>query len=327
MNKNKSLHSVYIAAMTACESELTLVSSVNRVESGSHQCRAAILPSCPSVLGSPMDIAQAWTTQFNSSLNSPSVKALGALFIEESYWWDQLCLSWDFRTFHGVEKISNFLKTVETELKIQSISIDLSAPHRYPAIRAVDYHGKAQCVQVWMNFETLVGRGIGITKLVQDTEDGNNWKAFTLFTTLRELKGHEESISHCRPNGANHGSLLGRSNWQDRQNALHEFSSEDPVVLVVGMQLLIMPSSKRPDDLLYLDCGQGGLASAARLKQLGIQTLVVDRTQRIGDSWRNRYHHLVHDPVWFDHLPYMKFPDNWPVSKVSEEIHAHLLMY
>jgi putative flavoprotein involved in K+ transport len=33
-----------------------------------------------------------------------------------------------------------------------------------------------------------------------------------------------------------------------------------------------------------------------------------------GDSWRNRYKSLcLHDPVWYDHLPYMKFPDDWPV--------------
>lgn len=41
---------------------------------------------------------------------------------------------------------------------------------------------------------------------------------------------------------------------------------------------------------------------------------MVDRAQRIGDNWRSRYHQLVlHDPVWFDHLPYLPFPENWPV--------------
>ncbi len=45
--------------------------------------------------------------------------------------------------------------------------------------------------------------------------------------------------------------------------------------------------------------GQGGLTVAARLKQLGLETLIIDRNPRIGDSWRNRYHQLVlHDSVW-----------------------------
>lgn len=45
--------------------------------------------------------------------------------------------------------------------------------------------------------------------------------------------------------------------------------------------------------------GQAGLASAARLKQLGVDALIVDQCESIGDNWRNRYHQLVlHDPVW-----------------------------
>ena len=45
--------------------------------------------------------------------------------------------------------------------------------------------------------------------------------------------------------------------------------------------------------------GQGGLSIAARLKQLGVEALIIDRNPRIGDNWRNRYHQLVlHDSVW-----------------------------
>lgn len=46
--------------------------------------------------------------------------------------------------------------------------------------------------------------------------------------------------------------------------------------------------------------GQGGLTTAARLKQLGVETLLVEKNSRIGDNWRNRYHQLVlHDTVWY----------------------------
>jgi len=55
------------------------------------------------------------------------------------------------------------------------------------------------------------------------------------------------------------------------------------------------------------------LATAARLKLLGVKTLLIDRNGRIGDNWRKRYHQLVlHDPVFYDHMPYMKFPEFWP---------------
>lgn len=74
--------------------------------------------------------------------------------------------------------------------------------------------------------------------------------------------------------------------------------------------------------------GQGGLTSAARLHQLGVPTLIIDRNPRIGDNWRNRYHQLVlHDPVWYDHLPYIPFPAHWPkfTPKGKLVFHAHFL--
>jgi putative flavoprotein involved in K+ transport len=67
--------------------------------------------------------------------------------------------------------------------------------------------------------------------------------------------------------------------------------------------------------------GQGGLTIAARLKQLGVDTLVVERNPRVGDNWRNRYRSLVlHDPVWYDHLPYLPFPAHWPVFTPKDKL-------
>jgi cation diffusion facilitator CzcD-associated flavoprotein CzcO len=44
--------------------------------------------------------------------------------------------------------------------------------------------------------------------------------------------------------------------------------------------------------LIVVGAGQGGLVTAARLKMLGIPTLVIDKNERIGDNWRKRYRHL-----------------------------------
>ena len=55
--------------------------------------------------------------------------------------------------------------------------------------------------------------------------------------------------------------------------------------------------------LTGIGSGQAGLMLAARLKQLNVDALLIDRMARIGDNWRKRYHQLVlHDPVWYDHL-------------------------
>ena len=74
--------------------------------------------------------------------------------------------------------------------------------------------------------------------------------------------------------------------------------------------------------------GQGGIALGARLRQLGVPTIIVDRNPRPGDAWRNRYKSLcLHDPVWYDHLPYIDFPKNWPVFAPKDKIGDWLEMY
>ncbi len=80
------------------------------------------------------------------------------------------------------------------------------------------------------------------------------------------------------------------------------YADRDPAVLVVGG-------------------GQAGLSAAACLGQLGVDTLIVDRERRVGDNWRNRYHALVlHNQTHVNHLPYMRFPPNWPAYIPKDKI-------
>lgn len=44
--------------------------------------------------------------------------------------------------------------------------------------------------------------------------------------------------------------------------------------------------SNGPD---YSRVGQAGLNVAARLQSLGVSNLIIDKNERIGDNWRNRY--------------------------------------
>jgi hypothetical protein len=75
------------------------------------------------------------------------------------------------------------------------------------------------------------------------------------------------------------------------------------------------------DSKINSGAGQAGLTIAARLKILGIKSLIVDREERIGDNWRSRYHQLVlHDPVWYDHLPFLPFPETWPVFTPKDKL-------
>jgi cation diffusion facilitator CzcD-associated flavoprotein CzcO len=40
---------------------------------------------------------------------------------------------------------------------------------------------------------------------------------------------------------------------------------------------------------------------------------LVEKAPRIGDSWRNRYESIAsHTPIYTDHYPFLKMPENWP---------------
>ncbi|MFZ0752553.1 MAG: NAD(P)/FAD-dependent oxidoreductase, partial [Trebonia sp.] len=81
-------------------------------------------------------------------------------------------------------------------------------------------------------------------------------------------------------------------------------------------------------EVLIIGGGQGGIALGARLRQLGVPVIIVERNERPGDSWRKRYKSLaLHDPVWYDHLPYLPFPANWPVFSPKDKIGDWLEMY
>ncbi|KAL8768739.1 MAG: hypothetical protein Q9209_005157 [Squamulea sp. 1 TL-2023] len=274
---------------------------------GSNMLRHVDLPeTTPELSGqtNPQRIATSWLDAFNHLVTGHDV-SIKDLFLEDSYWRDLLCTTWDYHTYHGLAKISSVIENKENEGRIQALEIDSSSDNKKPTICPIDFNGNLQGVQAFLTLETKIGRGRGrgLVKLVRDASDGRKWKAYTLFTTLEQLKGYEESIHTRRPTGVDHGAHPGRLNWQERRNV--EANCEgtfEPTVLIIG-------------------AGQGGLTIAARLKQLGVPTLIIDRNERIGDNWRNRYHQLVlHDSVWYDHMPYLNFPPNWPVFTPKDKL-------
>jgi putative flavoprotein involved in K+ transport len=233
--------------------------------------------------------AENWLVQFETALSDADADALGELFHPESYWRDAVALSWTLQTINGRDAILKTLKAQAAEAAPSAFAID---PNR-AAPRRVTRAG-TDCIETIFKFETRTGRGDGIFRLIPDANDGNRLKAWTLLTALEELKGFEEQLGTARPRGNAYSRDFRGPNWLDLRNVSNAYADRDPTVLVIGG-------------------GQSGLSIAARLKQLNVDALIVDRMQRIGDNWRKRYHALtLHNQVQVNHLPYMLFPPSWP---------------
>ena len=231
-----------------------------------------------------------WLAEFERALERADDSALRPLFHSDSYWRDALALSWNLQTLNGRDAIVSELPALAARRAPCRFAID---PER-AAPRRVKRAG-TETIEVIFKFETNQGRGHGIVRLIPDIHDGERLKAWTLLTALEELKGFEERIGTARPRGQSYSRDFRGPNWLDQRQASLAYADRDPTVLVVGG-------------------GQAGLSIAARLKQLSIDTLIVDREPRIGDNWRKRYHALtLHNQVQVNHLPYMPFPPNWPV--------------
>jgi hypothetical protein len=208
------------------------VPSSDRVEPGSFSLKIANYPTSeyPKSID-PEVVATSWVESFNKTINSPDVSGISDLFLSESYWRDQLCLSWDFHCLNGLDKVVDQLQQSKNGRNM-SLALDKSSVLRSPTATVFDADGKVHTVQAFLTVETNVGNGAGIVRLVQ--HDGK-WKVFTLFTFLKELKGHEELIGKKRPFGVEHGEHASRKNWLDRRNAEKNFEDgQEPTVLILG---------------------------------------------------------------------------------------------
>jgi putative flavoprotein involved in K+ transport len=235
---------------------------------------------------------EGWLSRFDEALSQGDSASAAELFADESYWRDLVAFTWNLKTVEGPAGVKDMLE--HTLAHTQPGSWGATEP---PAVAD-------GVTEAWLEFETAVGRGQGQLRL----KDGRAW---TLLTALYELKGHEQSLGPGRPKGVEHGANPDRETWleqREREAAELGFETQPYVVIVGG--------------------GQGGIALGARLRQLRVPTIIVERNERPGDSWRKRYKSLaLHDPVWYDHLPYIKFPDTWPVFSPKDKIGDWLEMY
>jgi len=242
-------------------------------------------------------IANHWFARFEHALATGDRALLESLFHSDSHWRDVLALTWRIGTVSGAHAIAAALQDHARRARPSGFRTDPERTAPRHATRA-----GTKCVEVIYKFETALGRGTGVLRFLSETETNEEPKAWTFLTALDELKDHEENVGRRRPHGWSYSRDFAGPNWLDLRKLNSTYEDRDPAVLVVGG-------------------GQGGLTAAARLGQLQVDTLIVDRWPRVGDNWRRRYHALtLHNQVHVNHLPYMPFPPSWPVYIPKDQV-------
>jgi putative flavoprotein involved in K+ transport len=233
-------------------------------------------------------------TNLGEALGAHDLERAVGLFQDDCYWRDLVAFTWNIKTVEGKDAVRAML-----EAQLSSVT-----PSAWTLDSAAGVSSDGGVTTGWFTFETDVFRGYGLVRL----KDGKIW---TLLTTAAELKGHEEPVGVHRPLGAKHGAGKHRPTWKEEREE----------------EARTLGYTKQPD-VVIVGGGQGAIGLGARLRMLGVPTIIVEKNARPGDSWRNRYKSLcLHDPVWYDHLPYIDFPKNWPVFSPKDKIGDWLEMY
>lgn len=226
--------------------------------------------------------AATWLKGFAAALASRDHAAAAACFLPDGHWRDVLAFTWELTTTSGTADIAALLRSTMPRIQPRAFRLD---PTRSPP-RRVRRAGR-DCLEAIFHFDTEFGSGHGVVRLVPGPDGAA--RAWTLLTALGEMAG--TGVTQV----ADYSREFGGENWLDKRNKARAYADHDPTVLVIGG-------------------GQAGLSIAAHLVQLGLDTLIVDRAERIGDNWRKRYHALtLHNETQVNHLPFMPFPGTWPV--------------
>lgn len=236
--------------------------------------------------------ASRWLSRFEAALAAHDWQAAAGLFHDDGYWRDLVAFTWNIKTMEGAEQVRAMLEARGAETSSRAWCVDGAATETNGVIEA------------WITFETSTAHGRGRLRLRDD-------RAVTLLTTAHDLVGFEERRGASRPMGTENRVEPGRKTWLQRkqeEEATLGYSRQPYCVIIGG--------------------GQGGIALGARLRQLDVPTIILERNARPGDSWRNRYESLcLHDPVWYDHMPYIPFPDHWPIYTPKDQLGDWLEMY
>ncbi|GAT26300.1 flavin-containing monooxygenase [Aspergillus luchuensis] len=229
--------------------------------------------------------------RLSQTMGAGDAQAFAEMFLPYGVWRDKLSFTWDYRTFNFHPAI--FKAATDLFPKTKATNFKFLTPA--PAISR-PYLDFAQ-LQFVISFETEVVLSSAVINAVFTRE---GWKIYTMHTVAEKLKQFPE----VPPSD---GHMTGPVSWEKQRAA--EIDAANPDILIIGG-------------------GQNGLALAARCKALGMDSLIIERSEEVGDVWKKRYEYLsLHFPHWADDLPYFPYPKLWPTYTPAQKQGMYMKWY
>ncbi|CAI7632016.1 unnamed protein product [Penicillium glandicola] len=220
----------------------------------------------------PSKQAQVVLDNLNSALARDDAEALEDCFLkDQAYWKDQLALTYHLRTFRTPGIIAaSLLETNKLRAIRGDITIDGGAIF-LPITPDLQFIDCGIAFQTSSPAATCKGKVVLLP--VKGLNDTVEWKIWVLSTILRELDIQEEDETLLDSPGRQFGDS-------------ESFETE---VFIIGG-------------------GNAAIALAARLKALGVESVMAERNAHAGDNWALRYDSMrFHVPTSLCHLPYMDY--------------------
>lgn len=223
-----------------------------------------------------------WAEQWQRALPERDEGALRRLLTDDVSWRDVVSLTWDVRQSHGVDAVVAELVAAARDAQVAGVRIDDERPEP----RVVD--PEAGIIEAFLRFDTRLVEARLLAQLTPSPEGG--LRAVVLSTTFESLRAAPPRDMTRRPEQLGFEPTEPGQAWGDHFAERVDFADRDPEVLVVGG-------------------GHCGIGAAAGLVRFGVDVLVVDPHQRIGDQWRERYDALaLHSPSDITALPFFDQP-------------------
>ncbi|PWY75074.1 FAD/NAD(P)-binding domain-containing protein [Aspergillus heteromorphus CBS 117.55] len=230
--------------------------------------------------------------RLNAALVANDATALErCFFAPQAYWKDQLALTYHLRTFSEAGVIAAALLRTKALRGVADIAIDGVAQF-IPAAPSLQFIDCGIVFRTASPAATCKGK---VILLPVKSGESISWKIWVLSTFLEslDLQPEDEGLLH----------LPGRP-----LDGLEAFETD---VFIIGG-------------------GNAAISLAARLKALGVESVMAERNARVGDNWALRYDCMrFHIPTAFCDLPFMGYDSHLRGAHMltRDELAAQLRRY